>query len=197
MRYRGCRAHRIVADIGGGAQHRELRVVRHDPQASRRCRERLACGGQFARHTMLHSGGCHCGNIGVQLRLSRSPAQMPLRSCSCAFCRSHGTRTVSDRDGSAEITASDWSHGRALSVRFTYRRLPALPPVRRLCRCGLRDQQWCARSGERELPGRSGQLHTDRRPRPIMMARRPVHGWIVVRRTGCLRSCTRGRSRNE
>ena len=58
---------------------------------------------------MLHSGGCHCGNIGVQLSLSRPPAQMPLRSCSCAFCRSHGTRTVSDRDGVAEITASDWS----------------------------------------------------------------------------------------
>ena len=58
---------------------------------------------------MLHSGGCHCDNIGVQLRLSRSPEQMPLRSCSCAFCRSHGTRTVSDRDGLAEITAADWS----------------------------------------------------------------------------------------
>ena len=58
---------------------------------------------------MLHSGGCHCGNIGVRLQLSRAPEQMPLRSCSCAFCRSHGTRTVSDRDGSVEITASDWS----------------------------------------------------------------------------------------
>ena len=33
---------------------------------------------------MLHSGGCHCG-------------------------RSHGTRTVSDRDGRVEITAADWS----------------------------------------------------------------------------------------
>ncbi len=58
---------------------------------------------------MLHSGGCHCGAIGVRLRLSRSPEQMPLRSCACSFCRSHGTRTVSDRDGQVEITASDWS----------------------------------------------------------------------------------------
>ena len=58
---------------------------------------------------MLHSGGCHCGNIGVQLRLSRPPEQMPLRSCSCGFCRSHGTRTVSDRDGRVEISASNWS----------------------------------------------------------------------------------------
>jgi hypothetical protein len=58
---------------------------------------------------MLHSGGCHCGNIGVRLQLSRAPELMPLRSCACAFCRSHGTRTLSDRDGSVEITASDWS----------------------------------------------------------------------------------------
>jgi hypothetical protein len=58
---------------------------------------------------MLHSGGCHCANIHVALRLSRPPAEMPLRSCSCAFCRAHATRTLSDRDGLAEITANDWS----------------------------------------------------------------------------------------
>jgi hypothetical protein len=56
---------------------------------------------------MLHSGGCHCGNITVHLQLSQPPETMPLRSCSCSFCRSHGTRTVSDRDGRAEITAAD------------------------------------------------------------------------------------------
>jgi hypothetical protein len=58
---------------------------------------------------MLHAGGCHCGNISVQLSLTRTPDQMPLRSCSCSFCRAHGTRTLSDRDGLAEITAADWS----------------------------------------------------------------------------------------
>ena len=58
---------------------------------------------------MLHSGGCHCANISVALRLSRTPEQMPLRSCSCAFCRAHSTRTLSDRDGLVEITAGDWS----------------------------------------------------------------------------------------
>jgi hypothetical protein len=58
---------------------------------------------------MLHTGGCHCGNICVHLRLSRLPEKMPLRSCACSFCRSHGTRTLSDRDGHAEITAFDWS----------------------------------------------------------------------------------------
>ena len=39
---------------------------------------------------MRHSGGCHCGNIKVGLDLSRAPDQMPLRSCSCSFCRAHG-----------------------------------------------------------------------------------------------------------
>jgi hypothetical protein len=58
---------------------------------------------------MQHSGGCHCGNVSVALRLSRPPEQMPLRSCSCTFCRSHGTRTVSDREGVVEVTAADWS----------------------------------------------------------------------------------------
>jgi hypothetical protein len=58
---------------------------------------------------MLHVGGCHCENISVTLRLSRAPEQMPLRSCACAFCRAHGTRTLSDRDGLVEITADDWS----------------------------------------------------------------------------------------
>jgi hypothetical protein len=56
---------------------------------------------------MLHTGGCHCGNISVHLRLSQSPEQVPLRSCSCSFCRSHGTRTLSDRGGHAEINVSD------------------------------------------------------------------------------------------
>ena len=58
---------------------------------------------------MLHSGGCHCGNISLQLRLSGAPEQMPLRSCSCSFCRAHGTRTLSDRNGLAEIAVADWS----------------------------------------------------------------------------------------
>ncbi|HET7879607.1 MAG TPA: hypothetical protein VFL55_01900 [Acetobacteraceae bacterium] len=58
---------------------------------------------------MLHTGGCHCGNISVRLHLSHAAGEMPVRSCSCSFCRSHGTRTVSDRDGHVEIAASDGS----------------------------------------------------------------------------------------
>ena len=110
---------------------------------------------------MLHTGGCHCQNITVQLKLSKPPAEMPLRSCSCTFCRSHGTRTVSDRNGAAEIAASDWTL--VERYRFGSRTADYL-----LCRrCGVyvgavcETAQWPARGGERELPGRSRRVHAD------------------------------------
>jgi hypothetical protein len=59
--------------------------------------------------TMEHQGGCHCGNLRIRIRLTRPPADTLTRSCACTFCRSHGTRTVSDPDGKADLWASDWS----------------------------------------------------------------------------------------
>jgi hypothetical protein len=56
---------------------------------------------------MDHSGGCHCGNIRVRLRLSKPPQDTPLRACACAFCRAHQTRTVADPDGLFELSAED------------------------------------------------------------------------------------------
>jgi hypothetical protein len=58
---------------------------------------------------MEHQGGCHCGNLRVQVRLTISPDEMRVRSCACSFCRSHGTRTVSDPAGQADFWAADWS----------------------------------------------------------------------------------------
>jgi hypothetical protein len=58
---------------------------------------------------MDHLGGCHCGNIHVRLRLSKSPQDNPLRACACAFCRAHQTRTVADPDGLFELSADDSS----------------------------------------------------------------------------------------
>jgi hypothetical protein len=58
---------------------------------------------------MDHSGGCHCRNIHVRLRLSKPPQESPLRACACSFCRAHNTRTVADADGSFEVWAEDWS----------------------------------------------------------------------------------------
>ncbi len=58
---------------------------------------------------MQHQGGCHCGNIQVQVRLPKLPIETLVRSCACSFCRSHATRTVSDPDGHVDIQASDGS----------------------------------------------------------------------------------------
>jgi len=57
---------------------------------------------------MTYEGGCHCGNLRVRVQLTRPAAEMPVRSCACSFCQSHGTRTVSDPDGQADVWA-DWS----------------------------------------------------------------------------------------
>jgi hypothetical protein len=58
---------------------------------------------------MDHLGGCHCGNIQVRLRLSKSPQDTPLRACACAFCRAHQTRTLADPAGLFELSADDAS----------------------------------------------------------------------------------------
>src|SRR3984957_8122215 len=55
-----------------------------------------------------YSGGCHCGNLTLCLRLSRPPEETSLRACGCSFCRAHATRTASDPRGSVEIWAGDW-----------------------------------------------------------------------------------------
>jgi hypothetical protein len=58
---------------------------------------------------MKHDGGCHCGNLQVEVRLTRPAGENVIRSCACSFCRSHGTRTVSDPAGQVDIRAGDWS----------------------------------------------------------------------------------------
>jgi hypothetical protein len=59
--------------------------------------------------TAGYRGGCHCGNLQLMLHLSLAPADVGLRACGCTFCRAHGTRTTSDRNGSVEVRAQDWS----------------------------------------------------------------------------------------
>jgi hypothetical protein len=78
-----------------------------------------------------YRGGCHCGNIRIEVRLGRPPADVLLRSCACSFCRSHGTRTVSDPAGQADLWATDWDL--VQSYRFGSRTADYL-----LCRrCGV------------------------------------------------------------
>jgi hypothetical protein len=56
-----------------------------------------------------HSGGCHCGNLRLTLRLSQSPEETKTRACGCSFCRANQTKTTSDPNGSVDIWAKDWS----------------------------------------------------------------------------------------
>jgi len=102
---------------------------------------------------MVHSGGCHCGNIHVQLQLSKRPEDSPLRACACSFCRSHNTRTVADPDGLFELWADDWSV--VESYRFSSRTADFI-----LCRrCGVYIAAVCAGGRKRKLLERSNRLH--------------------------------------
>jgi len=58
---------------------------------------------------MEYSGGCHCANMHVRLRLTKAPEQTPVRTCTCSFCRSHNPRMVSDPEGLLDVQADDWS----------------------------------------------------------------------------------------
>lgn len=53
------------------------------------------------------SGGCHCGNIRVDLVLASEPASYHPRACDCSFCRKHGAAYISDARGSLRIVIAD------------------------------------------------------------------------------------------
>lgn len=53
------------------------------------------------------SGGCHCGNIRVELQLTRATDSYNPRACDCDFCRKHGAAYVSDPDGALHIRIAD------------------------------------------------------------------------------------------
>lgn len=53
------------------------------------------------------SGGCYCGNIGVELELTGTPAAYQPRACDCEFCRKHGAAYVSDAKGTLLIAIKD------------------------------------------------------------------------------------------
>jgi hypothetical protein len=52
-------------------------------------------------HTV--SGGCHCGNILVDMTITAAPDNCHPRACDCDFCRKHGAAYVSDPNGSLLI----------------------------------------------------------------------------------------------
>jgi len=52
-------------------------------------------------------GGCHCGNLRVEMRLSGPPDSYRPRACDCDFCRMHGASYVSDPLGSLVVRIKD------------------------------------------------------------------------------------------
>ncbi|HIP78216.1 MAG TPA: aldehyde-activating protein [Kiloniellaceae bacterium] len=56
---------------------------------------------------MRHSGGCHCGAIGVTFESAIAPEAMEVRACQCNFCRKHASLAVSDPDGHVCLTLKD------------------------------------------------------------------------------------------
>jgi len=52
-------------------------------------------------------GGCHCGNIRLDIGLSRAPEMYAPRACDCDFCRNHGAAYVSDPKGSLAVRIED------------------------------------------------------------------------------------------
>ena len=57
-------------------------------------------------------GGCHCGNISLQLELARLPRTYSPRACDCAFCTKHGAAYISDPQGRLRIQILEGEHSR-------------------------------------------------------------------------------------
>lgn len=55
------------------------------------------------------NGGCHCGNVQLDLELTREPATYRPRACDCDFCRKHGAAYLSDPQGALSIRVRDAS----------------------------------------------------------------------------------------
>ena len=51
----------------------------------------------------VHAGSCHCGSVIFRFR---TDSPLTVRECQCSFCRKHGSRNVSDRQGSVEIASA-------------------------------------------------------------------------------------------
>jgi hypothetical protein len=55
------------------------------------------------------AGHCHCGAIRVVMDTPHALAELPLRECTCSFCRRRCALTTSDPDGHLHIEATPGS----------------------------------------------------------------------------------------
>ena len=54
-------------------------------------------------------GACHCQNITFELDWPLDEVQVPVRACSCSFCRKHVAEYASHREASLRATVADES----------------------------------------------------------------------------------------
>jgi hypothetical protein len=78
----------------------------------------------------LH-GGCHCGNVTVQVQLTLPAASYRPRVCDCSFCRKHGAAYLSDPEGSLLLKV------REAGKLGSYRQGSALAEMLVCRRCGV------------------------------------------------------------
>jgi hypothetical protein len=79
----------------------------------------------------LLSGGCHCGNLSIDIELPRDPGSYRPRVCDCDFCREHNAAYVSDAEGSLRIRIKN---ARALA---TYRQGSEMAEFLLCNQCGV------------------------------------------------------------
>jgi hypothetical protein len=77
------------------------------------------------------SGSCHCGNIRVELELTRSPEAYHPRACDCDFCGKHAAAWISDPEGSLRIHIADEARA------TTYRQGSGLAELLFCGNCGI------------------------------------------------------------
>src|SRR3979409_1959502 len=90
-------------------------------------------GDSGTRGEFMHSvgGGCHCGNIRLDLQLANELGSYHPRACDCAFCHKHGAAYISDAQGSLRIRIHDQRRSR------TYRQGSELAEMLLCTDCGV------------------------------------------------------------
>ena len=56
---------------------------------------------------MIFQGRCHCGNLTVTFETLVGPEALPLRVCTCTFCRAHAPLYTSDPNGAVKLGARE------------------------------------------------------------------------------------------
>ena len=118
---------------------------------------------------MILYGACHCGQVEVAFETAMPVADLPLRACSCSFCRRHGTKAVADPNGRLTISAPPNGLSR---YRFGLRTADYL-----ICRtCGAYVAAVISGNGEERAtlnvtPPQSPSLRTAARNRSITIAK--------------------------